>query len=228
MVATLSYYGYEHILQPTECTLWLLAATSGRSQGEETQRCPVKSLDGPVEVATKYVQVLTPWLADTLVMGSSAQEHLHQPASVGKRGSGCQHGCWDGKSASTIPHKANRLTPTTQPSLICWVAGTQNENKRNTTKSNSTKSQGKIISPHPLRKLSSPPPFLSSSTIVAALMQIIREQEDQRSSENQFSPVFIFLSTQKTSPGFHQSEPKISFCLTPSFCQFMLAWAEVC
>ena len=39
-------------------------------------------------------------------------------------------------------------------------------------------------------------------------MQNIREQEDQRSSVTQFSPVFIFLSTRQTSPRLYQCQPK--------------------
>ena len=210
MVATSPYDRQKHPLQSAGCTLQLVAATDRRSQGGEAQRWPGKSLGGKVEMATGR---------DVRVLLSHPMARSHPCAGLQCVGAAaaaatspcCEEGqqppawwlVWESSSHRT-PAKQTGSCQHHIGSLArsCWVAGTQRENKRNTTKSNSITARGKSCFPPLLlgKACSLPPLFLSPSTIFAALTQTISERKDQRSSVNQFSPVFIFLPAPKNFP----------------------------
>lgn len=154
----------DHPLQTTSCIFWLLTATRGRSQGGEEQGWPGKSLGGKVEVATRDVWVL---LSHPMA-GCHPCAGLQQPPAWCLVWESSSH-CTPAEQTGSHQWHTGSLAPS------CWVAGTQRENKRNTTKSNSITAQGKALLG---KACSSPPPLLSPSTIAAALMQMISEQEE--------------------------------------------------
>lgn len=145
-------------------------------------------------MATGDVQVLLshPMARSHPCAGSSTREQRQQRAPTEKRGSCFQARGGSGNAAPTMlrqsPQAHTNATSAAQPHPAGWLDTEGKQKKYHKVKQHHCPGQSL---------------FLSPSTIVAALMQIISEQEDQRFSVNQLSPVFIFLPAPKASPGFN-------------------------